>query len=60
MPFLDHKLAEFVATIPAKYKLRAWKKRVLIQALGGILPETILNRRKQVAFEPSSVGGLWL
>ena len=48
VPFLDHKLVEFVATIPAKYKLRLWqKKRVLIHALGGILPKTILNRRKQ-------------
>ena len=48
VPFLDHKLVEFVATIPAKYKLKAWqKKRVLIKALEGILPKTILNRRKQ-------------
>ena len=48
VPFLDHKLVEFVATIPAEYKLKVWqKKRVLIQALKGIVPKTILNRRKQ-------------
>lgn len=48
VPFLDHKLVEFVATIPAGYKLRRWqKKHVLIRALDGILPKPILNRRKQ-------------
>jgi asparagine synthase (glutamine-hydrolysing) len=48
VPFLDHKLVEFVATIPARYKLRIWqKKRVLIRALSGTLPKEILTRRKQ-------------
>ncbi|MGH7380639.1 MAG: asparagine synthase (glutamine-hydrolyzing) [Candidatus Methylomirabilales bacterium] len=48
VPFLDHKLVEFVATIPARYKLRRWqKKHILIRALDGILPKTILKRRKQ-------------
>jgi asparagine synthase (glutamine-hydrolysing) len=48
VPFLDHKLVEFVATIPSKYKLSGWKKKyVLIQALKGVVPEQILHRRKQ-------------
>jgi asparagine synthase (glutamine-hydrolysing) len=48
VPLLDHKLVEFVATIPAPYKLRGWrKKRVLIEALRGIVPQAILRRRKQ-------------
>ena len=48
VPFLDHKLVEFVATIPARYKLRIWqKKRVLIRALSETLPRGILTRRKQ-------------
>ncbi len=48
VPFLDHKLVEFVATIPAGYKLKRWqKKHILIRALDGILPKPILERRKQ-------------
>jgi asparagine synthase (glutamine-hydrolysing) len=48
VPFLDHKLVEFIATIPSKYKLKGWrKKHILIQALRGIVPDHILYRRKQ-------------
>lgn len=48
VPFLDHKLVEFVATIPSHLKLKGWeKKHILIQCLKGILPDSILNRRKQ-------------
>ncbi len=48
VPFLDHKLVEFVATIPAQYKLKRWEKKyILIQSLKGIVPDRILHRRKQ-------------
>lgn len=48
VPFLDHKVVEFAATIPEKYKLHGMtKKYVLIQALDGIIPKHILRRRKQ-------------
>jgi len=48
VPFLDHKLVEFVATIPARHKLKMWKKKhVLIRALSDTLPRKILVRRKQ-------------
>lgn len=48
VPFLDHKVVEFAATIPAKYKLKRWeKKHILIKALEGIIPQSILKRRKQ-------------
>jgi asparagine synthase (glutamine-hydrolysing) len=48
VPFLDHKLVEFVATIPSGYKLKRWqKKHILIRALDGVLPKAILARRKQ-------------
>jgi asparagine synthase (glutamine-hydrolysing) len=48
VPLLDHKLVEFVATIPARYKLKGWeKKHILIRALNGSLPKAILGRRKQ-------------
>ena len=48
VPFLDHKVVEFAATIPSKYKINGMtKKYVLIKALEGLLPQSILSRRKQ-------------
>lgn len=48
VPFLDHKVVEFAAAIPSKYKLKGWeKKHILIKSLTGLLPNSILNRRKQ-------------
>lgn len=48
VPFLDHKVVEFAASIPAKHKLNGMtKKFVLLKALAGHLPIDILNRRKQ-------------
>jgi asparagine synthase (glutamine-hydrolysing) len=48
VPFLDHKLVEFVATIPSRYKLRGLiKKYILIEALRKLLPREVLNRPKQ-------------
>jgi asparagine synthase (glutamine-hydrolysing) len=46
-PFLDHKLMEFAASLPARYKLRGLTtKYVLKHALRGLLPEQNLNRSK--------------
>jgi asparagine synthase (glutamine-hydrolysing) len=47
VPFLDHELVEFAATLPDEWKLRGWTtKRVLREAMKGLLPESILNRPK--------------
>jgi asparagine synthase (glutamine-hydrolysing) len=47
VPFLDHKLVEFAATLPDTWKLRGWTtKRVLREAMKGLLPDSILNRPK--------------
>ena len=47
VPFLDHKLVEFAATLPDEWKLQGWTtKRVLREAMKGLLPESILNRPK--------------
>jgi len=47
-PFLDHKLAEFVARLPPTYKLRGQiPKYILKRTLRKHLPKTILNRAKQ-------------
>lgn len=47
-PFLDHKLIEWAATLPAGFKLNGTEgKWVLKQALEKRLPKEILYRRKQ-------------
>lgn len=48
VPYLDHELVEFCARIPPSLKMR-WleEKYILRQALGGILPQEILQRRKR-------------
>jgi len=47
VPFLDHKLVEFAARLPDRWKLSGLTtKRVLRQAMKGILPESIVNRPK--------------
>jgi len=47
VPFLDHKLVEFAWTLPDEWKLKGWTtKRVLRQAMKGVLPESILSRPK--------------
>ena len=47
VPFLDHKLVEFAATLPDRWKLSGLTtKRVLREAMRGVLPPSILNRPK--------------
>jgi asparagine synthase (glutamine-hydrolysing) len=48
VPFLDHQLFEFTATIPADMKMRWFrKKRLLKKALADLLPRPVLDHRKQ-------------
>jgi asparagine synthase (glutamine-hydrolysing) len=47
VPFLDQRLVEFAAALPARMKLRGFKtKWILREAVRGILPAGILARRK--------------
>jgi asparagine synthase (glutamine-hydrolysing) len=47
VPFLDHQLVEFVARLPDEWKLAGWTgKRLLREAMKGLVPESILNRPK--------------
>ncbi len=47
VPFLDHQLMEFVATIPSNLKLRGTvAKYILKQSYKDFLPEAIFKRRK--------------
>src|SRR5205809_719303 len=48
VPFLDHKLVEYVLAIPQNDKVRGFKlKHLLKRAVAGILPQEIINRPKQ-------------
>ncbi|MBN1497547.1 MAG: asparagine synthase (glutamine-hydrolyzing) [Spirochaetes bacterium] len=54
-PFLDHRLIDFAATIPPKYKMMALdEKHILKAAYGDILPESIVRRVKQPYRAPIS------
>lgn len=47
-PFLDQEFMEFVAAIPAKYKLKGTTtKHILKESLRGLLPDEILFREKK-------------
>lgn len=47
VPFLDHKLLEFAASLPANYKVRGFTTKYLAKrALRNRIPKEILQRRK--------------
>lgn len=57
-PLLDHELAEFVASLPVRYKLSPFKTKVLLRrAMKGILPAEIVSRSKMGFTAPV---GSWL
>jgi asparagine synthase (glutamine-hydrolysing) len=46
-PFLDHRLLEFAATLPASFKIRGMQQKYLLRELmRGKLPSSVLNRKK--------------
>lgn len=47
-PFLDYRLVEFLATVPPRYKMKAfWNKKFLLKSvMRGKLPPATLNRKK--------------
>lgn len=46
-PFLDHKLVEYAATIPASAKLQSLReKAILRESVAGLVPDEIVNRSK--------------
>jgi asparagine synthase (glutamine-hydrolysing) len=47
VPFLDHKLVEFAATIPSRLKISGFAgKKIVKDALGALLPPSIVQRKK--------------
>lgn len=59
LPFLDHRLVEYVFAIPPEQKLnRATTKVVLRNAISGIVPEEIRRRKDKLGYAPPEVA--WL
>ncbi len=48
VPFLDHRLLEFCATIPPEIKMKGFQKKYLLKkAVAHLLPREVLHHRKQ-------------
>ncbi len=48
VPFLDHRLVEFSATIPPEIKMKWFQKKYLLKkAVKNLLPAKVINHRKQ-------------
>lgn len=59
LPFLDHRLVEYLFAIPAEQKIDgATTKIVLRSATRGILPEEIRTRKDKIGFAPPE--NVWL
>ncbi|MES1226193.1 MAG: asparagine synthase (glutamine-hydrolyzing), partial [Bacteroidota bacterium] len=53
LAFLDHKLVEFVFSLPAQFKIKeGWTKWLLRKASDKKLPAEIVWRKQKVGFEP--------
>jgi asparagine synthase (glutamine-hydrolysing) len=52
VPFVDHSFVEWLATLPADMRLRhGWTKRILRDALVGVLPEPVRRRKTKLGFD---------
>jgi asparagine synthase (glutamine-hydrolysing) len=59
-PFLDHKLVEFLFSLPAEYKIKGGiSKRIHRDAMQELVPEVVLNRKDKVNFA-SPAEAYWL
>ncbi len=53
LPYLDRRVAEFALSLPTSFLCRdGVTKRILRDAVRGLVPEAVLARRDKVAFEP--------
>ena len=51
VPFLDHRLVEFVMSLPSNLKIRSgYTKRVLRDGMAGVLPERVRWRVSKLGF----------
>ncbi len=52
-PFLDHRVVEFACTIPSQYRMKVLnEKNILKKSMDGLLPEVIVERKKQPYMAP--------
>ena len=52
VPFLDHRLVEWLGTLPADMRLSdGWTKCILRDGLAGVLPELVRRRKSKLGFE---------
>ena len=59
VPFVDHPFVEWIATLPADMHLSdGWTKRILREALVGVLPERVRTRKSKLGF--STPESQWL
>jgi asparagine synthase (glutamine-hydrolysing) len=59
VPFLDHEVVEFAATVPARLKIKGrTQKHLLKEAARGLVPDRIVDKPKRGFFRRSSEG--WL
>ncbi|HEV3324209.1 MAG TPA: asparagine synthase (glutamine-hydrolyzing), partial [Puia sp.] len=53
LPFLDHRLAEFLFSLPAHFKIReGWTKWMLRAGTEHLLPSGIVWRKDKIGYEP--------
>ncbi|MFF9025189.1 asparagine synthase (glutamine-hydrolyzing) [Streptomyces eurythermus] len=56
VPFLDHRIVELLARVPRAHRERLfWNKRVVREALAGVLPAEVLARPKLAFYEGDGV-----
>jgi asparagine synthase (glutamine-hydrolysing) len=54
VPFLDHELVEYCATIPNRYKVHGLARKIVLKrAARGIVPDRIIDKRKIGFFRPA-------
>src|SRR5690606_32509245 len=53
LPFLSHKLVEFIFSMPGQYKIRrGYTKWILRESMKNELPATVTWRKDKIGFEP--------
>lgn len=59
VPFLDHRMVEFVLTMPSAYKAAPGSEKILLKSIAaGLLPESVIRRKKRpvpVPVDPKTV-----
>ena len=55
-PFLDHRVVEFAAKLPARVKMKVLdEKHILKRAVADLIPESVTRRKKQPYRAPDAV-----